>query len=123
MIEYERTSIECDMTKRIWTFAGLAAAGAASLNTVHGEAGMAPQQQVKRWTAAISLRGFYDDNINTIFSSGGAGAKESSGGFEVRPSVSVNFPSSRTFVGANYEYGLKYYFDREPKDDQSHDFN
>ena len=103
--------------KKIITSAGLVALGAASLNAADG---LSRIESSKFWTASITLRGFYDDNINTVPKS----LKESSYGFEVRPSITLNFPLEQTFLSLGYTYDLRYYFDRDPKnDDQSHEVN
>ena len=103
--------------KKIITTAGLAALGAASLNAADGS-GLSRIEASKVWTASVTLRGFYDDNITTAPNS----VRQDSFGFEVRPSIALNFPLDQTFIGLSYTYDLRYYFDRPSKhDDQSHE--
>jgi hypothetical protein len=71
----------------------------------------------KPWSIAGSLRGFYDDNINTAPEGPG---RVDSFGFEVSPSGAVNFNSGPTTFKGSYVYDNRYYFQRR-NTDQSHD--
>ncbi len=72
----------------------------------------------KPWSISGSLRGFYDDNINTA----PAGpARESSVGFEVGPAAGLNWNSGPTTVTASYAYWLQYYLATR-NTQQNHDF-
>src|SRR5262245_12105397 len=103
--------------KRIFTTAGLAALGAASLNADNGSM-LSRIEASKVWTASITLRGFYDDNPTTAPNS----VRQGSYGFEVRPSIAFNFPLDQTYIGLSYTYDMRYYFDRADSDyDQAHD--
>ena len=104
--------------KQLLTSAGFLALGAAAL---HAYDPLLTRQATGRpWSVSATVRGFYDDNINTQPDR----LKENSGGIEVSPSVSVNLPMEQTFVSLGYTYGLKWYEDRSPHDtDQSHIFD
>jgi hypothetical protein len=66
------------------------------------------------------VRGFYDDNYLTLPS--GQGDK-GSWGFEIAPSVAVNFPRDQTYFGAAYNYSTRYFEARsDDKWDQTHEF-
>ena len=103
--------------KKIITTAGLAALGVASLNAANGSM-LSQIEASKVWTASISMRGFYDDNPTTAPNN----VRNGSFGFEVRPSLALNFPMDQTYIGLSYTYDMRYYFDRADSDyDQSHD--
>lgn len=104
--------------KKLFVSLGLAAAGTAGLHAAYApDAGDAS----KDWTLAATLRGFYDDNINTT------PHKQGSVGFEVNPSFSLNLPLQQTEIGLRYTYGLYYYQQREQDGqkpiDQTHQFD
>jgi hypothetical protein len=107
--------------KKIVASVGLVALGASGL---HG----APipgltQEGGKNWTASLTLRGFYDDNFNTV---SGAG-KQDAFGIEISPSIGVGFQWPQTTLSLGYVYSFKYYdhkpLDSSTKYDQSHIFN
>ena len=99
--------------KRIVTSVSLVAVGAAGL-----QAALLPgltAESGKPWTASATLRGFYDDNINTTES------KQSSTGFEISPSLQFSFPMEQTSLTFGVVYSYKYY-DRKPiGNDQNYD--
>jgi Putative beta-barrel porin 2 len=96
--------------KRAIASAGLLALGAA---------GAAAQliNADKPWSIAGSLRGFYDDNINTQPEGPG---KVDSYGFEIVPSAAVNLGSGATTFKGSFIYDNRYYFERR-NTDQSFD--
>lgn len=98
--------------KKMITSVGLVAFGAANLQAQ--QYAPAPElnsfQTTKPWSVSAALRGFYDDNYTTRPS--GTGKRESFG-FEVRPSVGLNWTLPQTYIGLNYDYGMRYYEDRE----------
>lgn len=102
--------------KKAIASAGLLALGAAAAQTVLGQAtGTAP----KPWTVSGTLRGFYDDNINTAPS---GPAKQSSIGYEVKPYAEFNLSTGPTVFTASYFYDLRYYENRASgKAEQDHD--
>jgi len=91
--------------KKIVASVGLAALGAAS---AQGQAvpGQTPAMP-KPWSDSLTLRGFYDDNLNTATS----GSPEKTGvfGFEVSPSVGYQWaPTPQTHLSAAYVSSIKY---------------
>jgi len=78
----------------------------------------------KNWSVAATLRGFYDDNINTAPSGPG---KQDAFGIEISPSVNYGIQWQQTQLTLGYVYSFKYY-DHQPagsstKYDQQHLFN
>lgn len=109
--------------KKIVASVGLVALGASGLYS-------APipgltEEGGKNWTASLTLRGFYDDNFNTVPR---GSDKQDAFGIEVSPSISAGFRfSPQTTLSLSYVYSFKYY-DHKPlesstKYDQSHIFN
>jgi hypothetical protein len=90
--------------KKFFVSLGLAAAGTAGLHAAY--APDSPDTS-KMWSLSASLRGFYDDNINTTQH------KQGSYGFEASPSFSLNMPLQQTEIGLRYTYGLYFYQQRE----------
>ncbi len=90
--------------KKLFVSMGLAAAGAASIHAAY-----APDSSdnSKIWSLSATLRGFYDDNYNTL------PHKQGSYGFEASPSFSLNMPLQQTEIGLKYTYGLYYYQTRD----------
>jgi hypothetical protein len=116
--------------KKLITSAGLAVLGAASLNAqqIYAPApGLTATQLSKPWSVSAAIRGFYDDNY-AMTPSGGyvdpSGVRidpRSSWGYELAPSVGLNWAMEQTYIGLNYLYSFKYYEDRqEHKYDQAH---
>jgi hypothetical protein len=109
--------------KNIVVSVGLVALGASSLQA-QTIAGMTPTS-AKPWSIAATLRGFYDDNINTVASNDPL--NKDSFGFEVSPTVGFSWAVEQTVVNFNYLYSFKYY-DTKPNGntehyDQTHTFN
>ena len=123
--------------KHVLTSAGLLAFGAVSLHALDPE--MTRQQTGRPFSVAATVRGFYDDNVNTspdkivmverddtgvIISRKVSHPRQSSYGFEVSPSAHLNLPLEQTFISLGYVYSLKWYENREPNSiDQSHEFS
>ncbi len=101
--------------KRVFASAGLLALGAAGAATIAAGA----DNPDKPWSVTASLRGFYDDNINTAPDN--TPGKVSSLGFEVRPGATLDLDWGATKLTASYLYDLRYYDERHDTD-QSHDF-
>ncbi|MEI6389667.1 MAG: outer membrane beta-barrel protein [Verrucomicrobiota bacterium] len=99
--------------KKIVASVGLVALSASSLQAV--EAAM-PSEFGRFWSVQAALRGFYDDNINTIPSNQPVqpGYSRASAGFEVSPSIFLNVPLEQTSIGVSYVYDFKYY-DNKPQ--------
>ena len=79
-------------------------------------------QPVKPWSVSATLRGFYDDNINST-----AQNPQSSAGFEISPSLLWKENWETTTLSLGYTYSLLYY-DTKPagnanNTDQDHTFN
>lgn len=115
----------CFMKKIIASF-GLVALSASSLQALN--VGMASDTG-RFWSVSAALRGFYDDNINTISEDVQLppGSSRESFGFEVSPAVFLNFPLEQTTIGLSYVYDFKYY-DKRPwgqteNYDMTHVFN
>jgi hypothetical protein len=108
--------------KKAIASAGLVVLGAAGLQAQQ----YAPAPQLTRtetskpWSVAASLRGFYDDNyVNQT-----KGNEEESFGFEVSPSVGLNWTLPQTYIGLSYVYSLRYFDDRDDnRADHSHQAN
>ena len=91
--------------KKLFVSVGLAAAGTAGLQISSAYALDALDQNM--WNVSASLRGFYDDNYDTLSN------KRGSYGFEVSPTIGFSIPMQQTEFGMRYTYGLYYYEDRE----------
>ena len=95
--------------KKIVASVGLVAVGATGL-----QADLLPAlttESGKPWTVSATLRGFYDDNINTIPDNQTLppGSSRGSAGFEVSPAVQFSFPMEQTTLSFGAVYSLKYY--------------
>src|SRR6266567_6770812 len=106
--------------KNIVASVGLVALGASGLQAA-SVAGLTADSP-KPWSVSLTLRGFYDDNINST-----QGSKQSVYGVEASPSISLNWAREQTSITASYLYSIKYY-DHTPagnaeRYDQSHTFN
>lgn len=108
--------------KKIITSAGLVALSATGMQGAYAP-GLNKMESSKLMTYSASLRGFYDDNVTTATGSSNA-PKINSFGFDFRPSASLNLTSlQQTYIGATYTYGMRYYADRDPSADHSHEFD
>jgi hypothetical protein len=96
--------------KRIVASLGLAALGAACVQTSNAQA-----DPSKPWTLSAALRGFYDDNVDTAPSGG-----RDTFGFEITPSIGFDISGDQTSASFLYTYSYKYY-DKQPTDNQDHD--
>jgi hypothetical protein len=105
--------------KKLIQAASLVTAGAAALTC---SSLLAADGAGKPWTLGLALRGFYDDNIFTGNDKDPLNPRvQDSWGFEVTPSIRVNFPLDQTLITAGYSYGLRYFADRPGRDyDQYH---
>jgi Putative beta-barrel porin 2 len=106
--------------KQVLTSAGVLALSAASLCALDPE--MTRQASGSPFSISGTVRGFYDDNINTAPDN--SDRREDSFGFSVTPAVHVNLPFEQTFLSLGYLYTLSWYEDRSPRNiDQAHEFN
>jgi Putative beta-barrel porin 2 len=113
--------------KKIVASVSLVAVGASGL-----QAALLPgltAESGKPFTLSSTLRGFYDDNINTYPNDSALppGAHRTSFGFEVSPSVEFSFPMEQTTLSFGYVYSYKYYMNQllgsSGHDDNTHDFH
>src|ERR1039458_1982945 len=97
--------------KKIVASVSLVAVGAAGL-----QAELLPgltSESGKPWTLSATLRGFYDDNINTYPNDLPLnGYKRASYGVEVSPDLEFNFLMEQTKLTFGYIYSYKYYQNR-----------
>jgi hypothetical protein len=91
---------------------GMAALGVSSIQ-VSAQALSTPP--AKPWNVSATLRGFYDDNVNT---SSGAN-KQDAFGFEISPGIGLKWQNAATVVDVGYRYSLQYY-DSKPNGNTSH---
>lgn len=104
--------------KKIVASVSLVALGATSINAVYGQ-GMEPKP-AKPWNIAATLRGFYDDNVDTAY----AGVpKTDTFGLQVSPAVGLVWDNGQTSVKANYTYSLLYYGTKPPRNSKHYDQN
>jgi hypothetical protein len=97
----------------------MVALGASSVQAA-GDAVSSPEP-VKPWSVSATLRGFYDDNINST------PTKQDAFGYEVSPSLLWKQTWEQTSLSLGYTYAFLYY-DHAPannanKYDQDHTFN
>jgi len=98
--------------KKIVASVGLVALSAATLHAAYTP-GLSELETKKPWSVGLTLRGFYDDNIEATHS-----GEIDSFGYEVNPWVGINWAGDQTLVGATYAFSGKYYeADRPDTDD------
>lgn len=113
--------------KKVIASVGLVALGASGLQAVTDPG--TTSDTSKPWSVSATLRGFYDDNVNSIARGTAmpAGISRGSSGFEVSPSIIVSWPLEQTTITLGYVYSFKYYenkpYGNAENFDQSHDFN
>ena len=112
--------------RKIVASIGLAAVGASSSLQGASVPDVLGADSPKPWSVSATLRGFYDDNINTV--KDGDVNKKDSLGFEISPSIAMSWLLPQTTIHAGYSYSLTSY-GRAPIDnggndyDQTHNFN
>jgi len=89
--------------KRIAASVGLVALGASGLQAAD-TANLSSMQGDKPWSVSATLRGFYDDNINTTKNN-----KVHAFGFEISPSISLGMAGEQTSASLGYTYSGKYF--------------
>lgn len=101
--------------KKVYATIGAAALSAAGVQVLQAQ----PVDLSKSWSVGLSLRGFYDDNVNTVPSN-----ETKTFGFEVGPMLSLSLPLEQTTIVGSYSYSYKYYEksirDRTDHDDNTH---
>jgi len=95
--------------KKFFVSMGLAAAGTASLQAAYAP-DLSPMSSTKIWNISATLRGFYDDNYDTISSDLNP---RGSYGFEVSPQLVLAVPLQQTELGLRNTYSMQYYQERE----------
>jgi hypothetical protein len=108
--------------KRIVASVGLVALGATGLQVASVSAQTGSEN--RPWSVGVALRGFYDDNINSVPRD--STSYQDAYGFEVSPSIGFNWTTEQTAISLGYMYNLTYY-DKVPvgntdKYDQDHSF-
>jgi hypothetical protein len=103
--------------KKLIASVGLAALGTATLSAQYAP-GLTRQETTKPWSISGSLRGFYDDNINTQPSD----TAVDSWGMEFSPSAALNFVGETTYLRLGATYSLKY-FEADNRVDHSVDLS
>ncbi len=99
--------------KRIVASVGLVALGASGLQAAT-DSGLT-SVSTKPWSVSATLRGFYDDNINSassdnpLVASNGEKFHRSTFGFEVSPSILLSWPWEQTSINLGYIYSFKDY--------------
>jgi hypothetical protein len=95
--------------KKIVASVGLVALGASGLQAA-AISGITAPDAGKPWSISATLRGFYDDNINSAPDGQDLGSfKRESFGYEVNPSILLNFPWEQTTLSFGYSFSYKYY--------------
>ena len=119
--------------RRIVVSVGLVALGTSGLKADMGSS--LTSEASKPWSVSATLRGFYDDNINSVnpaivkaaSAAYGYGYHNSTLGFEVSPAVSVVWPWEQTTLSLGYVFSFKDYQFRPLGDadtvDMTHAFN
>lgn len=92
--------------KKIVASVGIIALGVSKLT-----AGSGALDSSKPWSVSASLRGFYDDNVNTIPSNQqlAPGLHRGTFGFEVNPGAGLNWSAPQTTLSLNYQFTWRYY--------------
>jgi hypothetical protein len=107
--------------KRIVASVGLVAVGASGVHVA--SAADLTTEGAKPWSVFATLRGFYDDNVNTVNK---ALNPDESLGWEVSPGISLNWSGEQTTFTLGYIYSYLYYENPPPgqegKSDQTHSF-
>lgn len=110
--------------KKIVASVGLVALGASSIQagTIPG---LTAADGGKPWSVSATLRGFYDDNINTVADNDPL--HNDTFGFEVSPSVRFGWSLPQTAMSLGYTYSMKWYEERpagqSDRLDHTHTFN
>jgi len=96
--------------KRIVASIGVAALGAACVQSSNAQG-----DGSKPWTVSVALRGFYDDNVNTV-----KNGKVDTFGVEISPTLAFGLRMDQTTASLVYTYAYKYY-DHRPDTTTDHD--
>src|SRR6185436_13932211 len=108
--------------KRIVASVGLVAVGASGV-TAASAADMTTTEGAKPWSVFATLRGFYDDNVNSVPKSQNP---TETFGWEVSPGLNLKWTGEQTSLVLGYVYSYLYYDITPPgnadKNDQTHSF-
>ncbi len=108
----------------------MVALGVSSIQTASAQ-GLTSPDPAKPWSISATLRGFYDDNKDTVSDEEeanlGSDYDKESFGFEIAPSARLNWSLPQTAIGLGYTYSYKWYDEKsyweDGRDSQSHEFN
>src|SRR5262249_35357896 len=107
--------------KRIVASVGLVAVGASGVHAA-SVADMTTEG-TKPWSVSATLRGFYDDNVNTVPKNQNP---TEALGWEVSPALNLKWSGEQTTLVLGYVYSYLYYDVTPPgnadKNDQTHSF-
>lgn len=102
--------------KKIVVSAGVVALGVMSTQAaVTGLDSDTPNKKPLPLSISLAVRGFYDDNYNTIY---GGNDRRHSYGVQLMPTVGYSLVQEQTYVGLTYTYDMRWFEDR-----QSHQFD
>ena len=108
--------------KKIVASVGLLAVGASGVHAA--TVASLTSEATKPWSVSATLRGFYDDNVNTVHDGPN---HQDSFGFEVRPGFHLFWQTEQTSISLGYLYSFRYYENKpngnSEKYDQSHTFD
>ncbi|MFO1488293.1 MAG: outer membrane beta-barrel protein [Verrucomicrobiota bacterium] len=109
--------------KKLAASIGLIALGSTCLHAADDAYSSADSGKI--WKISASLRGFYDDNLNSVPS--GSANRSSSFGFSLSPGGSLDWQRGSTTLLLSYRYSLLYYGVRPAGNnnnyDQDHNFD
>src|SRR5436190_21591648 len=95
---------------------GMAALGVSTIQ-VSAQSLSAPP--AKPWNVSATLRGFYDDNVNTSPSGVPGVTKHDALGIEISPGIGLKWQNAATVVDVGYRYSFQY-FDMKPAGNYTH---
>lgn len=106
--------------KKIVTSVGLLALGASALHAAESST-LNGLQATKPWSVQATLRGFYDDNIDSTPNG------VESAGVEITPAIRFGLPGEQTSFNVGYAFTAKFYdkaaTGRSDKEDYTHTFD
>ncbi len=107
--------------KKMVASVGLVALSASGLHAA-SDMGV-PSDSGRFWSVSATLRGFYDDNINTYPNSTPLppGYSRGSAGYEISPALFLSFPMEQTSIGLSYIYSFKYYENKPVNNSEYYD--
>ncbi len=108
--------------KKMVASVGLVALSASGLQAALDGMGV-PSDTGRFWSVSATLRGFYDDNINTAPNNASLppGVSRGSAGYEISPALFLSVPLEQTSIGLSYIYSFKYYQNKPEGQSQYYD--